>query len=230
MANLVPVTFTRHGQRLLLPRSSWAFAANQQAVALLVSEFPLAAHHLPIFFIRLNDKFTPAALLGLQRNTNAMIDSDGKWLGDCIPAILRRHPFVLIRKEKDSDDFVLCVDEESGMLVDSGGDPLFTADGQQAPALARAMKFSEEYLKQSYAGERFCELLAEHGLLAPLVIKRGGEDVRLDGINTIDEQKFNALADEAFLKLRSAGVLSAIYAHFFSLRQIRKIQGLGARG
>lgn len=225
MSNLVPVSFARHGQKQLLPRSSWTFAAGQQATALLVAEFPVAAHHLPIFFVKINDKFTPAALLGLQRNTNAMIDGEGKWRGDYIPAILRRHPFVLIRKEKDSDDFVLCVDEESGMLVDSGGDPLFTADGQQAPPLVRAMKFAEEYLKQAYAGELFCDLLAEHGLLAPLVIKRGGEDVRLEGINTIDEKKFNALSDEAFLKLRAAGVLSAIYAHFFSLRQIRHLTG-----
>lgn len=223
MPSLVPVSSTRHGSKQLLPRTSWSFAAGQQATSLLVAEFPVAAMHFPIVFARLRETFNPAALLGLASGTNQLIDAEGRWSGEYIPAILRRHPFVLIRREEGSDEFVLCVDEDGGMLADSGGEPLFTADGQPAPALEKARKFAEEFLRNSAAGERLCALLSEHGLLVPLALRRKEENIRFDGIYIVDEKKFSALPDEAFLSIRAAGFLPAIYAQLFSLRQLDRL-------
>ena len=223
MANIVPVSLSRHGAKQLLPRTSWAFAASQQAVSLLLPEFPLAAPHLPIVFVRMKESWLPSALLGLERGRNALVDGDGNWQGGYIPSVLRRHPFVMIRKEEGSSDFALCVDEESGRLADSGGEPLFTADGKQSPALENAVRFATEQMRVAPAGEQLGALLAELGLLMPLALKRGEEEVRLEGFAIVAEKKLNDLADEAFLRLRAAGMLPAVYAHLLSLHQLERL-------
>jgi len=224
MPKLVPVSSSRHASKQLLPATSFAAYANQTVVSLLAAEFAAAALHLPTVFVKIEEKYNSAALLGLTPESNVMIDAEGRWLGGYLPASLRRQPFVLARKDENSTDFALCVDEESELLADKGGEALFTAEGKSTPTLINAQKFSEEYLKNSIASDKLTARLVELELLAPLNIKdKDGKVLRYDGVMIVDEKKFNALSDEAFLELRGLGALPVIYAHLFSLKQLDRL-------
>lgn len=222
MSEIYPISSERHGSKHLLPLASWAFAANQNLAPLLAAEFPQAAHSFPIVFVKHQEEVAPFALLGLKAGKNLLLDVKNQWLVSYVPAIFRRYPFILAQVDKEKSEYALCIDEASGLLADEGGVALFDEDGNKSEALEKAFNFTAEYQKQLPAGQMFCALLQELELLAPFDInlRENEKTIKLEGLLRIDEQKFNELSDEAFLKLRSAGVLPLVYAHFFSLSKM----------
>ncbi|MDA0690151.1 MAG: SapC family protein, partial [Proteobacteria bacterium] len=72
-----------------------------------------------------------------------------------------------------------------------------------------------------------CKLLKDKGLLTThqvqLQHRPDGQRYNIEGIYTVDEEKFNALSDEDFLELRRQGLIPLIYAHLSSLQQLRRI-------
>jgi hypothetical protein len=228
MSEIVPVSVQRHGKKTLLPLTSYAFASAQNLVPLVASEFSVAAHRFPIVFVKQKEDYGVFALLGLARGQNLFVDASGRWLADYVPATLRRYPFVFATAE-NTEEYVLCIDETSGLLADSGGAPLFTAEGEKEPALEKALAFVSDYQKSALVSKNLCDALVEYELTAPLKLQlQTGKDkaVKIEGLLRIDEQKLNALEAEKFLALRTRGLLPLIYAHLFSLANL---QGLGNR-
>lgn len=219
MSAIVPVSSQRHGKKSLLPLSSFDFAKKQNLIPVVASEFPHAAREFPIVFVENKEKYGVFALCGLANDTNLYVDANGRWSADYVPATLRRYPFVFAKGEKEQD-YILCIDEASGLLADEGGTPLFDADGNKEPALDKALNFVSTYQKAALVSEKLCELVQEHDLLKPLNIELKGADgkaVKINGLLSVDEKKLNELSDDVFLTLRKGGFLSLIYAHLLSL-------------
>jgi len=225
MPEFYPVSFERHGQKQLMPLSSWECVADQQMAALIPTEFVMAARFYPIVFVREQEKVGAFALLGFQPGKNLMLDARRQWVANYIPAVFRRIPFSVAPLKDRKEEYVLCVDEASGQIVDKGGIPLFDKDGKRSEFLEKTLKFTMDCFRQHRAGEVFCSLLNELELLSPLQInmKEGEKNVRLEGLLRIDEKKMNALPDEDFLRLRKAGVFALIYAHLLSLVNMRTL-------
>jgi len=228
MAQIHPISFERHGKRQIKPLNSWAFTAKYNLAPLVVSEFPQAAQSFPIVFVKAQpdaDALAPFALLGLKPDTNLFLTKDNQWLSNYIPAFFRRYPFAMAKIDAEKQEFALCVDEESGLVADSGGVPLFEDDGGKSPALEKAFNFTSEYQKLVPMGEMFCSLLQELDLFAPLEInlEDGDKKIKLQGLLRIDETKLNALKDEDFLKLRTKGVFPLVYAHLLSIAKITEL-------
>ena len=227
MSEIVPVSAERHGKKTLLPLSSYAFAASQNLVPLVASEFSLAVHRFPIVFVKQQEDYGVFALLGLAQGQNLFVDPSGRWLSDYVPATLRRYPFVFATS-KETEKYVLCIDEKSGLLADSGGEPLFTPEGEKAPALEKALAFVSEYQKSALVSKKLCDALVEYELLVPLELQLQTDKdkaVKIEGLLRIDEQKLNALAVEKFLQLRTGGLLPLIYAHLFSRANLQGLAG-----
>jgi hypothetical protein len=222
MPEIHPISSERYGSKQLLPLASWEFAAKQNLAPLLAAEFSQAAHCYPIVFVKNQEEVSAFAMLGLKPGENLLLDVKKQWLVKYVPAVFRRYPFIMARVSEDKDEYVLCVDEESGLIADEGGTLLFDKDGNKSEALEKAMGFSAEYQKQVPLGQMFCALLQELDLLSPfnLNLEDGEKTLKLEGLLRIDEQKLNELSDEDFLKLRSKGVFPLIYAHLFSLGAI----------
>jgi len=228
MSEIFPVSAERHGKKTLLPLSSYAFAAKQNLVPLVASEFSSVIHRFPIVFIKSQEEYGVFALLGLTQGQNLFVDPAGRWVSDYVPATFRRYPFVFA-SSGDSEKYVLCIDEKSGLLADTGGEPLFTAEGEKAPALEKAMSFVTEYQKSALMSKKLCDTLTEYELLAPLALQLQTDKdkaVKIEGLVRVDEQKLNTLESEKFMHLRNTGLLALIYAHFFSLANL---QGLANR-
>ncbi len=138
------------------------------------------------------------------------------------PAAVRRFPFVLGRAEEETS-LALCIDEDSDLLSDAEGEPPFTEENRPGEPVKKAMDFLTEFQAQHIQTEAICRALDEQGMLRPLqaqVRMPSGEQHDFKGFLAIDENKLNAVPDEAFLEWRKRGWLPLIYAHLASLGQM----------
>ncbi|MEA3642607.1 MAG: SapC family protein [Lamprobacter sp.] len=224
MPHYQPITHTDFAHRRWKPFDHDRFAATEAIVPLVAQELAKACHSLPIAFIRQQDYFIPAAVQGLQPGQNLFVAPDGRWLGGYIPAAYRGYPFALA--QADNDQLVLCVDDDSGLLIDDPdsdeGEPFFDADGQPAEAVRQVLDFLEKVAADRQRTERLCALLAEHALIQPwpLTVKTADGERPVQGLHRIDEAALSALPTVPFETLRQAGALPLIYCQLLSMQHI----------
>lgn len=197
--------------------SHFRFAANTNAIPLLIDEFPMAAAHYPIVFAA-GDTPIPAAVVGLRNDKNLFINEQGHWLnGAYLPAYVRRYPFILM-DDPNNKQYVLCLDESSDMLGDEGEFALF--DGEEPSEFTKsAMEFCAVLRQQGDTTDEFVKALKEYDLLMPNDAKidaRDGTQIQLGGFLTINPQKFDALPDNIMLQWRRKGWLGLVYAQLLS--------------
>jgi hypothetical protein len=223
MAKLVAVDRERHAGKGWRQPTGYGFAATQAVTPLMGAEFAKAALAMPIGFIEQVGHYIAVAVMSVVPDRNLFIGPGGQWLGAYAPAVLRGYPFQLLRAE-GSDKLVLCIDEDSGLIVDADADAqkFFEADG----GLSAAVTATVNLLQQIEHNRAFTDLavaaLAEVGLIAPwpLTVAVDGQSHAVNGLHRIDEAKLNALDDEAFLKLRKSGALPLAYLQLLSMGQV----------
>lgn len=218
--SLTVLTAEQHKNHKLVQKNDVSFARRAHAIPLNAIEFPRAARHYPIVFPSGATPQAALAILGLRREENLFVSKKNTWTqGAYVPAYVRRYPFLLARTPQ-SDQFTLCADLQSGFFSQETGQELFE-DGTAASTSENALNFCVAYQRDTLISDRILAKLQEHDLLAA---KDGnftladGETLRLSDFQIVDEEKFNALSDTAFLDLRKAGALSAIYSHLLSLQ------------
>lgn len=228
MAKIVPVTQKNHAGKSLLPLKSFDFARNQSLIPALATEFPQLAANFPIVFLQTSEEqYSVFALCGLKKDENVFVDAEGKWQAPYVPLTIRRYPFVFARDQREnSENYVLCIDEESGLLSEQEGTPLFTSNGEKSELLERAMAFGKTYQRSAKMSTQLCEQLVRYDLLQPFSFQLKGKDekkLKISGLSSVDEKKLNQLSDEDFLEIRKSGALPLIYMHLFSLGRIRAL-------
>src|SRR3954471_5557872 len=86
----------KHRRRKVQPSADFGFARKANSLYLAAVEFSEAFKEYPILFTRGgNGHIVPVAMLGLRARENLFVDAEGRWLGNYIPAFVRRYPFVL---------------------------------------------------------------------------------------------------------------------------------------
>lgn len=225
MPNIVPISRERHADKGWKRFDSYAFAAHTALAPLVAAELPKAAMALPIAFVRQDEYYIPAAVLGIEPTANLFVAPDGRWLGSYIPSGLRSHPFVLARAE--GDNRILCVDEDSGLLTEAAqGEPFFADSGEPAEGLKQVLDFLQQVERNREQTRRVCDILARLELIQPwpVQLQAGETERRIQGLFRIDEAALNQVSDEHFLELRRAGALPVVYCQLLSMQHIA---GLG---
>ena len=226
-----PINRNKHRDaRIRSIAGDYSFAAATNSVLLAGVEFVEASKEYPIVFSRLGEgRYVPVALLGLRNQENLFVADGGAWDARYIPAFVRRYPFILARS--GDSGYTVCVDEAyEGFTASGGGDEdgerLFTDDGENGPALQRAVDFLSEYQRQYARVERFTARLAELDLFSELTARvqlRQGGKLALGGLQVVDEKKLLALDDEQALKLFRQGELAWVYSHLASLTNMNRL-------
>jgi hypothetical protein len=230
MPSYAAVTRDAHAGKALLPRSGYGFAAGEAVVPLVGAELPRAALAMPIVFLGTEAPLRPMALLSFLPGRNQFVAPDGQWLGSYVPAALRSYPFALVRPE-GAEHGILCVEEESGLVVaagTAGADPFFGPDGEPAAAVRQALDFLAHVERNQAATDRATAALAASGVIVPWPLEVETTDGRksVQGLFKVDEARLNALDDETFLGLRRSGALTVAYAQLLSMGQVSIFQSL----
>ena len=225
---IVPLSLEQHGKMKVRGLSSLPEAGRTHAVPLTVDEFALVQRHYPIVFAA-GGAPVPIALMGLNEGVNVFLDENGRSRDPNLymPAYLRRYPFLLAKLRPDSDELSLCYDSTSGAVGDfNEGEPLFEGD-QPSAATKAILDFCEQFEAAGLRTNAFIE-----DLLKPELLMNGEYAIQLVGISQpcdyrgfrmIDEEKIRDLRGDELRKMNQNGMLPLIYAHLFSLSQMRDV-------
>ena len=236
-----PLNATQHAKMKFRTNYVLPEVGKTHAVPVTIDEFAIAQRHYPIIFSAA-EKPVPLVLLGLNEGVNTFFDADGKPLDNSvyIPAYLRRYPFLLARVRPDSDELSLCFDSAAGAIdEDADGPAVFDGD-QPSETTRNVLAFCEQFEGAGQRTQAFMDEVVKAGLLmdGEVAIQPEGADQPFlyRGFRMVDEQKLRDLRGDELRKLNQSGVLPGIYAHLFSLSQIRDVfarqvrQGKGPAG
>lgn len=228
--NLIPVSPERHRKQSLLPLSSFDFAKDMAVIPLYGVELAIAALEMPIaFIVEAGEALMPAALVSTEPGRNFFVNRENRWFSSYVPAVLRRHPFVLA-KNPQTDELLVCVDEDSGRLSETEGQPLFQEDGQPSVILNEIINFLRTLEENRAKTAAACAVMMQTGIIVPweLKVRKEEETTQLAGLFRVDEARLNSLPGERLLELQAAGALPLIYAHLISLGKLPVLGQLAA--
>jgi hypothetical protein len=226
-----PLDARVHSKKQLKRDVDFSFASGTNSVPINSVEFALVQRSYPIVF---SADATPAplAVMGLRNSENLFVDDKGQWAtGHYVPAYVRRYPFIFM-EGPDGLQFLLCIDEDSKFVTESGGTSLFEADGKPSQLTQNALNFCSAFQGNHVQTREFGEALKQHNLLVENQANAtiaGAEKVSLGGFRIVDEQRFNALPNEVFLEWRSKGWLHLVYSHLMSMANWANLVDLAAR-
>ena len=203
-----------------------ALGDGRQSVLALPGEFRQLQAHYPIVFQYVDAEvdFQPLALFGLEEGQNLFLTPAG-WEAPVVPMALQREPFLIGRAADDS--LQLHIDLDSPRIVRSEegevGTALFMPHGGFSEYLDQVVQLMECLHGHVQQLPAFTAALKRHQLLEPMVLdiqNLNGEQERLTGLYTIDEERLNALPGPALEALAREGHLMPIYMQIASLGQL----------
>ena len=225
-----PVNVTQHGKMKVRKMLKMGQVAKTHAIPVTVDEFTLAQRHYPIVF-SIGEKPIPIALMGLNEGVNVYLDDDGRPLDPSlyIPAYIRRYPFLLARVRPDSDELSLCFDPSADAVGNfKEGEALFEGD-QPSQATKAILEFCEQFEAAGQRTAAFMEDLQKSNLLmdGEVAIQPEGYEQPFvyRGFRMVDEEKLRELRGDELRKMNQNGMLPLIYAHLFSLSEMRHVFG-----
>jgi hypothetical protein len=225
---LEPLNSTQHSKMKVRAIPATSEMVNTHAVPLTVDEFMLVQRHYPIVF-SVGDNSIPMALMGLNEGVNVFFGEDGRPVDQqaYIPAFIRRYPFLLARLRPESDELSLCFDPTSNGVGDfEDGEPLFDGD-QPSEATKAILAFCEQFEAAGQRTAAFMEDLKKSDLLmeGEVAIQPEGfeQPFVYRGFRMVDEEKLRDLRGDELRKMNQNGMLPILYAHLFSLSQMRDV-------
>jgi hypothetical protein len=225
---IVPLNATQHATLKIRQVEKSPFIAQTHAIPITVDEFGLAQRHYPIVF-SIGENPIPIALMGLNEGVNVFLDPDGRPVDTTtyIPAYIRRYPFLLAKLNPESDELSLCFDPTTEAVGEfDDGQPLFDGD-QPSDATKAILEFCEQFETAGQRTAAFMEDVKKSGLLmdGEVAIQPEGyqQPFIYRGFQMIDEEKLRELRGDELRKMNQNGMLPLLYAHLFSLAQMREV-------
>jgi hypothetical protein len=228
MPQLTAITPQAHRNKYWKRFDSYKFAEKDSLVPIVAAELTSAIHVFPMAFIKQDEKFILVGLTSFAPDQNMFVAPNGQWLGAYVPSAYRSYPFRLA-KAQGRDDLLLCVDEESGLISDTEGEPLLDEQGQLAEPVKNILDFLSQIEQNRAVTQQAVSVLADAELITEwkLKVKTSEEEKPITGLYIVDEAKMNSLDDEAFLRLRKFGSLPVAYAQLLSMVNINVFEKLG---
>ncbi len=212
---------------LPLHGADYGDAVNQ--MLLLPTEFEEAQREFPILLRREEGGgFQAVALLGLDRGENLFLGHDG-WTSRYVPAIQARGPFAI---GGSNGSAMIHVDLADPRVTKDKGDPLFLANGGNAPALEMIVDILATLHEGAELVAPLYEAWESLGLIQPAQIAINvGEGRRYDlaDFSTISEARLASLTSEELADLNRNGFLRPAFLLAASINNVGRLADLKTR-
>ena len=228
--DLTPLNSRDHGKHRARTTDRATWAAKQHAIPLTTDEFVMAMRNFPIVFSQ-GDNPVPLALMGLNEGVNTFFNEEGEASEPFyVPAYIRRYPFLLARLDSNSDNMSLCFDPTSDLVAEGEeGEALFNEE-EASEHTKGMLQFCQSFEEAGMRTQSFVEELKKAELLmdGEVAIQRAEEKDRpfvYRGFKMINQEKLREVHGDKLRTWNQNGMLPLIYAHLFSLDQMRVIFG-----
>ena len=229
MTEFTAIAPESHAKKVWKNVPDYAFAAADNFIPLMGAELSKTISAMPTGFIKQEVGYQLVGITSLQAGMNMYVAPDGKWLGEYIPAVLRAYPFRLAHQESP-DKSILCINEASGLVVESteDGNAFFDDQNQPTQGIKDILNLLSEVEVNLGITQRAVNALDDAGLITPWALKlqQGEEVVPVTGLFNVDEAALNKLDDGDFLALRKAHGLAVAYAQLLSMNQLTVLERL----
>ena len=214
---------------------SAAWGDARSSCLALPAEFRQLQAHFPIVFQHGEGDagFQPVALFGLQEGQNLFLVEQG-WDAPVVPMALQREPFLIGRAPDDTLQLHIDLDSPRIVRPEEGevGTALFMPHGGFSEYLDQVVQLMENLHAQAQELPAFIQALKRHQLLEPFVLDLqmpGGEQSRLTGLFTVNEERLVALPGADLEALAREGHLLPITMQIASLAQFSLLAERAAR-
>lgn len=225
---LEPLSSQAHADFKARTATTAPFLTAQHAIPITVDEFALVQRYMPIVF-SVGPDAIPIALMGLNEGVNVFVDEDGRinQPNFYVPAYIRRYPYMLAKLTPTAEELSLCFDPTSDMIGKfDEGDALFE-NGEPTELTKNILSFNEMFEQAGARTAAFMKELADADLLMDGEVSIQAEGVEQPyiyrGFQMVNEEKLLDLRGDALRKMSKSGMLPLLYAHLFSLSQMREI-------
>lgn len=230
LPNIVPLQKDIHAG-VRIDDTDMSQLAGQHLAPVILHEFTRLASEYPVAFVKNVEtgQFQSVCVLGVKPKENRFI-KDGRWLGGYLPMSLRQAPLCLVPAAGNSEQFMVGINETSSRISLDQGQPLFTENGEETEYFHARRQALIDYFENERVSQQITQFIAQSGLLVEqeVTLNSQGENLVINGVYIIDEQKLGALSDTDFLSLRNKGVLPALYAQLISLQQLQRLADMAS--
>lgn len=221
--DVMPVDPTRHADLKLGPVTDFRFAADLHALPVVGFEFIDAMRDYPIVFaVDDNGAYLPTVMLGMRANENLYVSAaDGSWDARYIPLYVSRYPFVT--SETPDDRAVVCLDEAAIDTLKSDTGMALFEKGEPSEPMKKIAQTLFSLRDDAQRSTIWTKELADAGLFKQVSASAempDGANVSMDGMFVIDDEKLRTVSQELSHRWFTNGLMSLIYAHLFSLRNL----------
>ena len=225
---VVPISLERH-RGWSVRQGDYSFAKETNAAPLMCAEFQSAAIDLPIVFGKTDAGYTPVVVLGIEQGQALTVGGDGKWIGNYIPAFVRRYPFVFA-EANDKQTYTLCLDEDYDGVDPEGkrGNTLYDGD-EPSKFLNDILEFTKNIELEQRKTLEFGKLLEANDLMTPMqagITMPDGQKRAVTGFHVVSREKLKELTGEVLEDFFKRDVLELIYYHLVSMRNMEKLRTL----
>ena len=230
---IVPISKEEHLKWSYKGLQHYLHTKKDPIVPVVMAEIGRLVTTNPIIFVEDKDNMGLYSLQSVFPETNLMIDSQGLWVNDYIPARYRSLPFILAseKSDKETKDKVLCYAEDLQCVAkkfDKDSTKIFDKKGQLSENMQKVFEFLRSIEQNDVLTKKAVDSIQKADLLQDwtLSIKLVDGEKKMTGLKIIDIEKLKALTAADLEILNKSGGLDICFASHFSLNNINKLKEL----
>lgn len=227
MANIVPIRKEQHQNLKLAKARDLSHAEGQHIIPLTAAEYAQGSANFPIALVKNPDseRYRSVAMLGLEAGEN-LFYKEGNWLAASIPQSIGMVPFSLGLDPEKENTLIACIDLDSNFVGEDKELALFEKDGKDSEVLKNVQQALGRLYDNERMTEQFIKELQDNDMLQELELNialNSGENKKLVGIFTINEEKVKNLSDDKVLDFHKRGLFVPIYSMLGSISQVNRL-------
>ena len=204
---------------------------------IMPNEFVSIQREYPILFRKDPEtgQFYPFAMLGFLQDENLFFN-DGRWQSTYVPLILRRGPFLIGFQSQAADIKtpiikvpVIYVDVDDNRISTTEGEPVFSDDGERSSLMGSISQVLMDIHQGCEESKKMIAAFSELNLIVPVNLSvnlNNGENIKLTGMYTINDETLSKLRGQDLEKLHASGFLHYAYCIVNSLDNFKHLIAL----
>ena len=227
MAELIELTSKAHRDLKVVEESVFDVAARQHVINIRANEIAHAVTGFPIFFARdpNTGAFTVSIMTSFESSTNLFIRS-GSWDATFSPSAMTTYPLFLMNSETSEQGYAVGFDDQNPAFSKVSGRRLFEENGKPSLYLDEMTKALQAGAEADVQTRYFVEKLEELELFKAidvLVSYADGKVQKIQGLNTVDEERLQAFPDDRIVELHKSGYMVPLHAMLISTFQLNAL-------